>query len=87
MDIMSLLTSLLSGGVGGNAVGALLKNKNLGPKLNSVLGVIGGGLGGQLLGGMLGMGGGLGANVAVSAGSGLVLTFIASLLKKPSAGA
>jgi len=85
MDIMSLLASLLSGGVGGNVVGALLKGKNLGPMLNSVLGAIGGGVGGQLLPGMLGTGGTM-ANVGLSAATGVVLTMIVSFLtKKPGA--
>jgi len=30
-------------------IGALLKNKNLGPMLNTVLGLVGGGVGGKLL--------------------------------------
>jgi len=82
MDIMSLLASLLSGGVGGNIVGALLKNRNLGPMLNSVLGAIGGGIGGQFLAGRLGTGGSMAGNVGVSAATGVVLTLIASYVKK-----
>lgn len=53
MDWTSLLVQLVSGGVGGNIVGSLLKQVNLGPVGNTIVGVIGGLLGGQL-GGMLG---------------------------------
>jgi hypothetical protein len=56
MDITSLLIQLVSGAVGGNVAGAVLKKFSLGPVGNSLVGVLGGGLGGQLLG-MLGMGG------------------------------
>jgi uncharacterized membrane protein YeaQ/YmgE (transglycosylase-associated protein family) len=53
---MDLIIQLIAGAVGGNAAGAVLKNLNLGPILNSVVGIIGGGLGGQILG-MIGAGG------------------------------
>ena len=48
-QIISWLISLVAGGAGGNIVGALLKNRNLGPMLNTVLGLVGGGEGGKLL--------------------------------------
>ncbi|MCX7403460.1 MAG: hypothetical protein NTY87_10220 [Planctomycetia bacterium] len=48
-QIISWLVSLIAGGAGGNIVGVFLKNKNLGPLLNTVLGLVGGGLGGELL--------------------------------------
>jgi hypothetical protein len=71
MDMTSLLVQLISGGVGGNLIGALLKQVNLGPVGNTIVGVIGGLLGGQL-GGMMG-----GAGMAdASAASGLDLTTI-----------
>ena len=54
MDI-SLIIQLISGIVGGNLAGGLLKNLSLGGVGNSIAGILGGGLGGQLLG-MLGMG-------------------------------
>jgi len=47
---MELIISLISGAVGGNLAGGVLKNFNMGPLWNSVLGIIGGGLGGQLMG-------------------------------------
>jgi uncharacterized membrane protein YeaQ/YmgE (transglycosylase-associated protein family) len=54
MAILPLLIQLLTGAVGGNIVGKLAKNIDLGVLWNSVAGIIGGGLGGQLLG-LLGM--------------------------------
>ena len=61
-----LIISLISGAVGGNVAGGLLKNFNLGTLGNSVAGVVGGGLGSQLLGMM----GGPAADVADAAASG-----------------
>ncbi len=55
MDL-GLIIQLISGAVGGNVAGSLMKNASLGPVLNSVVGILGGGLGGQLLS-MLGVGG------------------------------
>lgn len=56
MDMTGLIIQLISGAVGGNIAGALLKKFNLGALGNSIVGILGGGLGGQLLG-MLGVGG------------------------------
>lgn len=67
--------SLVSGAVGGNVAGGLMKNLSLGTLGNSVVGILGGGIGGQILG-MLGMATGDGggtfdmANVAGSLASG-----------------
>lgn len=47
--LMNLVIQLVSGAVGGNVVGAFLKQYNLGPVGNSIAGIVGGGLGGQLL--------------------------------------
>ena len=50
---MSIITSLIvqavAGALGGNAVGGLVKNINLGPIGNSITGALGGGIGGHLL--------------------------------------
>ncbi|MDJ0826256.1 MAG: hypothetical protein QNJ16_12200 [Rhodobacter sp.] len=46
---MELLISLIAGAVGGNAVGGVLRNLNLGVIGNSLTGIVGGGIGGQLL--------------------------------------
>ena len=53
---MELIISLISGAVGGNVAGGLLKNLNLGVLGNSIAGIVGGGIGGQILS-MLGAGG------------------------------
>lgn len=63
MDL-GLIIQLISGAVGGNVAGGLLKNVNLGTLGNSLVGILGGGIGGQLLS-MLGVAGA----EAASAGS------------------
>lgn len=84
-----LIIQLISGAVGGNIAGGVLKNLNLGPVWNSVVGILGGGLGGQLLNavGLLGQSGGLDigsiiGNVASSGVGGAVLLVIVGLIKK-----
>jgi uncharacterized membrane protein YeaQ/YmgE (transglycosylase-associated protein family) len=49
MDIIGLLISLVSGAVGGNAAGAVMKDKSLGTLGNSLAGIFGGGIGGVIL--------------------------------------
>ena len=53
-EYLPLIIQLVSGALGGNLAGKLLKNMSLGTLGNSIVGILGGGLGGQLLG-MLGM--------------------------------
>jgi uncharacterized membrane protein YeaQ/YmgE (transglycosylase-associated protein family) len=55
MNIVPLIIQLVSGAVGGNIVGWLVKKLNLGWLGNSLSGIVGGGLVGQLLP-MLGVG-------------------------------
>lgn len=90
MELLPLIIQLISGAVGGNAAGAVMKKFSLGTLGNSVAGILGGGLGGQLLG-MLGMsaGGAGGMDIAsiVSsiAGGGVgggVLMAIIGIVKK-----
>ncbi len=92
MDIAGLLIQLVSGAVGGNIAGVLLKKFSLGTVGNSIVGILGGGLGGQLLG-LLGLGGaGAGAgtldlgslvsSVAGGAVGGGVLMAIVGFIKK-----
>lgn len=69
MNIVNLIIQLVSGAVGGNGAGALMKKLSLGTLGNSIVGILGGGLGGQLLG-LLGM--------APAAGAGLDLNGIIS---------
>ena len=49
MNLAALIIQLISGAVGGNVAGGLLKNLSLGPVGNSIAGIVGGGVGGQLL--------------------------------------
>lgn len=49
MNIVNLIISLVSGAVGGNAAGAVMKDKSLGPVGNSLSGILGGGIGGAIL--------------------------------------
>ena len=87
---MELIISLLSGAVGGNLAGSLLKKISLGTLWNSVVGIIGGGLGGKLLEtlGVLGQPeatmsvGSIIANVLSSGVGGGVLMAIVSFIKK-----
>ena len=55
MDPISLLMPFFSGAAGGNLVGGILKNFNLGSLGNSLAGMIGGGVGSLILGNMLGL--------------------------------
>ena len=49
MDIISTILSLIGGAVGGNIAGPLMSQKNLGPVVNTIAGLIGGGAGEFLL--------------------------------------
>jgi hypothetical protein len=49
MDIATLLIQLISGALGGNVAGSLLKNLSLGTLGNSIAGIVGGGITGQVL--------------------------------------
>lgn len=91
-QIISVLVSLIAGGAGGNIVGALLKNRNLGPMLNTVLGVGGGVVGGQVLPSLLpqlvsALGGGNVATGGLSAIVGALLPLIVSFFKRPAVAA
>ena len=77
--LMPLIYQLITGAVGGNVIGALLKKYSLGVVGNSIAGIVGGGLSGQLLGGMLG--GGLGGELAAAGAGGGVLMVIVGLIK------
>jgi len=89
MNVWSLIIQLISGVLGGNAAGALMKKLSLGTVLNSILGIIGGGLGGQLLDilhvGTKGGGLDLGGIITSIAGGGIgggILLVIVGLIKK-----
>ena len=49
-NLLPIIIQLISGAVGGNVAGALMKNLSLGTLGNSIAGILGGGLGGQMLG-------------------------------------
>lgn len=89
-QIISWIVSLIAGSAGGNIVGALLKNRSLGPVLNSVLGLVGGGLGGKVLPmlvpaiGQIFGGESLAGTGGLSAIVGALLPLIVSFLKKPA---
>jgi hypothetical protein len=90
-QIISWIVSLIAGSAGGNIVGVLLKNKNLGPLLNTVLGAGGGALGGKLLpmlvpaiGSLVGGTDNLAGTGGLSAIVGALLPLIVSFLKKPA---
>lgn len=57
--LLPIIVQLVSGAIGGNAAGSLLKQFSLGTLGNSIVGILGGGIGGQLLG-MLGIATGAG---------------------------
>ncbi len=72
-EYLPLIIQLVSGAVGGNLAGSLMKNFSLGTLWNSIVGILGGGLGGQVLG-LLGVGDGGGemdlSGILGSVGSG-----------------
>jgi len=67
--MLQTIIQLVSGALGGNLAGGLMKKLSLGPILNSIAGIVGGFGGGQLLG-LLGL--------APSAAGGTDLTSIIS---------
>ena len=69
-----LIISLISGAAGGNIVGKVLKNLDLGPVGNSIAGILGGGLGNQILGALMGSG----AAAAGGMDAGAIISSIAS---------
>jgi hypothetical protein len=52
--LVNLIIQLISGAVGGNIVGAAIKQLSLGPIGNTIAGVVGGGIGGQILSAVMG---------------------------------
>jgi uncharacterized membrane protein YeaQ/YmgE (transglycosylase-associated protein family) len=88
-NLIPLIIQLVSGAVGGNAAGSIMKNLSLGTLGNSLVGILGGGLGGQLLG-MLGVSTGAGdmdiasiiGSIASGAAGGGVLLAVVGAIKK-----
>jgi hypothetical protein len=92
--IISWTVSLIAGGAGGTIVGALVKNRNLSPMLNAVLGLVGGGLGGKVLpmlipaiGSLVGGTDSLVGTGGLSAIVGALLPLIVGFFKKPAVAA
>lgn len=91
-SLLPLILQLVTGAVGGNVAGKLLKNMSLGTLGNSIVGILGGGLGGQLLG-LIGLGAGGGdmdiagilGSVASGGVGGGVLMAIIGVIKKAMA--
>lgn len=79
-QLMPILMSLITGGIGGNIVGAIFQKLSLGLVGNTLAGVLGGGLGSQILSGA--MGGGLVGDIASAATGGGVLMLIVGLIKQ-----
>jgi uncharacterized membrane protein YeaQ/YmgE (transglycosylase-associated protein family) len=90
----TILINLISGAVGGNVAGAVMKENSLGTIGNSIAGIVGGGIGGQILtavigagaaGGGLTLAGILGSVASGGVGGGLgliVVGLIKSMMKK-----
>lgn len=91
--LIPILIQLVSGGAGGNIVGALLKKLPVSKILATILGAVGG-VGGAQLSGVLDLlpmvlgegGGGLGGQAGAAAGGGALLTLVGGLIKKAMAG-
>jgi len=89
-NLLPVIIQLISGALGGNGAGALLKKLSLGTIGNSIVGILGGGLGGQLLkllnvGVSSGAGTDLGSiigNIATGVVGGGVLMAIVGFIKK-----
>jgi uncharacterized membrane protein YeaQ/YmgE (transglycosylase-associated protein family) len=92
MNAIGLIINLVAGAVGGNAAGAVMKDKSLGTLWNSVSGIVGGGLGGLILNAVVpslagaAQGGGLdiGSIVGQFFGGGIgggILMIVVSLIK------
>ncbi len=88
-EYLPVIIQLVSGAVGGNIAGSMMKNFSLGTLWNSIVGILGGGLGGQVLG-MLGIGDGsgemdlggiLGSIAGGGIGGGIVLAIIGMIKK------
>ena len=75
---MNLIIQLVAGLIGGNAAGAIMKDKSLGTLGNSIAGILGGGIGGQIIGMLTGGG----ADAAAAAGG----TDIAAIIRSIASG-
>jgi uncharacterized membrane protein YeaQ/YmgE (transglycosylase-associated protein family) len=91
-NIVPLIIQLVSGALGGNVAGGLLKKLSLGTALNSIVGILGGGLGGQLLkvlgvataGGGTDIGGIISSVLGGGVGGGVLMAIIGAIKKAVS---
>ena len=94
--VINLIIQLIAGALGGNVVGAELKNVDLGAIGNSIIGAIGGAAGGTFLTGLIPLLHGTVHTVDISsiiigqaaggAVSGVILTAIVGLIKNAISG-
>lgn len=89
-SLIPLIIQLVSGAIGGNIAGSLMKDYSLGRIGDSIAGIVGGGIGGQLLGllGIIGTSGGgmdigsiLGSIASGGVGGGVLMAII-GIIKK-----
>ena len=88
-NILPLIIQLVSGAIGGNAAGSLMKKLSLGTLGNSIVGILGGGLGGQLLGilgiatggGSMDIGSIIGSIASGGVGGGVLMAIIGAIKK------
>ena len=80
--MQDLIIQLITGALGGNAVGALIKKLNMGVVLNTVMGLIGGAGGAELLAKLgVDLGGAMANNTAGAAAGGGILMAVVGLIK------
>lgn len=93
--IINLIVQAIAGAIGGNAVGGIMKNIDLGPLGKTISGAVGGGIGGQILQSLIPALGGAatasaagGFDIAVFAGqlagggiTGAIVTVVVGLVK------
>ena len=89
-NLLPLIIQLVSGAIGGNIAGSLMKDSSLGRLGDSIAGIVGGGIGGQLLallgilvtnGGGLDIGSIIGSIASGGVGGGVLMAII-GIIKK-----
>ncbi len=87
MDTVALFVQLISGAIGGNIAGSLLKKLSLGTIGNSIVGILGGGLGAVILNalglnsgtGDMDVGSVIGSIAGGGAGGGVLLAIVGAI--------
>ncbi len=83
-EYLPLIIQLVSGAIGGNVAGKLLKNMSLGTMGNSIAGILGGGVGGKILDMIMGGDGAVAE--ATEAASGMDMSSVLSSVAGGSVG-